>query len=586
MVGEGGNLTLVNATPVAWNRTSRNSYQLNSWNPPDKINSFTSNTQYIEWNTALWIKRSDSGAEAVYQLEGTNLSFQLQARYLNGGFHIQIVLKNIQVQGYGQSSTIDLGWSHNGFVSFMLSGSPTDGFFCGLPNSADWMQTNLSIFGSLTLQQLCIPGSHDAGMSRCTNQTIGANAGNVQTQTKTVGGQLNCGSRYFDIRPIIGSGAYCTGHYSYVNPTLGTQGGRGQPIPDIINDINTFTSKHKELIILKLSHSFNTDKGRNYPPFNAEEWQGLFQLLSGISNLFIGTPATDLTSLPLKSYIGNQKAAVIILMDDQRIDWTNLQQVAAYKSLMGSYYEGKGFFPISALNIYDDYSDTDKVNQMITDQTKKLIATRTPSTLFLLSWTLTQNNFEAVASGSGVAKTVLQLADTANQKLVDIPKICWDNKSYPNIIYIDKFENPTPLSISLAITYSQVPRETKTIVFSTLDTKSIIRSMESNSGAVSRSIMTRSVARSITTSSVKTHVDSKNESKLNYVLLPLIEKKSQLDAKGKSIAPSRPRRTKRPAPPTDAPTSRPSKRKAGGGGKKSIGQGKKKENIKILEVRN
>lgn len=38
-MGEGGYLSLINATPYAWHKLYQHSYQLNSWNFPDVISS-------------------------------------------------------------------------------------------------------------------------------------------------------------------------------------------------------------------------------------------------------------------------------------------------------------------------------------------------------------------------------------------------------------------------------------------------------------------------------------------------------------------------------------------------------------------
>ena len=134
------------------------------------------------------------------------------------------------------------------------SGSSNSGEIeCAQTNIGDmssWMQDSMSTIGTKTLNDMCIPGSHDSGMSVSNNGTIGAAPCNTQTQTQSILGQLNLGARYFDIRPIVGSGQYFTGHYSHVNSVLGMQGARGESIPDIISDINNFTATNNELIIL------------------------------------------------------------------------------------------------------------------------------------------------------------------------------------------------------------------------------------------------------------------------------------------------------------------------------------------------
>jgi len=104
-----------------------------------------------------------------------------------------------------------------------------------------------------------------------------------------------------------------------------------------------------------------------------------------------------------------------------------------------------------------------------------------PSTLFLLSWTLTQNNVEAVTDD----KTILDLAKEANQRLPEIPQMCWENKAYPNIVYIDRFENTTPLDVSLAITYSRL-NDTKHSLTRSMEFKTLNLKNESGSDGTAK----------------------------------------------------------------------------------------------------
>ena len=56
---------------------------------------------------------------------------------------------------------------------------------------------------------------------------------NTKTQQYSIYDQARLGSRWFDVRPIIGNGGkYLTGHYS------GSLGGNGQSLDDIVDDLN------------------------------------------------------------------------------------------------------------------------------------------------------------------------------------------------------------------------------------------------------------------------------------------------------------------------------------------------------------
>lgn len=91
----------------------------------------------------------------------------------------------------------------------------------------------LNIIGDMKLKSICMPGSHDAGMDRISGSTFGVKANNTQTQQQDIYHQLTMGSRYFDIRPVLGNGGqWLAGHYS------DGRGGNGLLISDIISQVN------------------------------------------------------------------------------------------------------------------------------------------------------------------------------------------------------------------------------------------------------------------------------------------------------------------------------------------------------------
>ncbi|KAJ7262771.1 PLC-like phosphodiesterase [Mycena haematopus] len=291
-----------------------------------------------------------------------------------------------------------------------------------------WMQANIGLLGSRPLRHICIPGSHDAGMSEITGGTFFSDAANTQTQTLSIGNQLVAGSRYFDIRPVITDGSYSTGHYSDVSAIDSWQGSNGQTISDVISDINSFTSSNNELIIINLSHAYDTDAGNsNYPIFTQAQWNALFQQLTGINHLFVApNPTTvDLTTLTLSTFIGSSPAVVVIIQPDNSVS-------------LGD-YASKGFYQYSQLNAYNEYADTATLSTMESDQLTKLAAQRgnPDQSYFLLSWTLTQDTAEVLGFGD----SILSLANEANAALYTAlpPKL--STSTYPNILYIDNFQN-------------------------------------------------------------------------------------------------------------------------------------------------
>jgi hypothetical protein len=298
----------------------------------------------------------------------------------------------------------------------------------------DWMHSNLTLLGNLTLRQLCIPGSHDAGMSVFGTCTGGAAPCNTITQTTRILGQLNNGARYFDVRPVISAGAYLTGHYSYI-AHMTWQGANGQSIQSIVDDVNTFTATNQELVVLYLSHDEDTDEDNDdYAPFTQAQWDALLVELSGLNNLFslpAATQQTDLTMMQLNEFIGGG-AAVIVVVDYAQTDSPVIS--------LGN-YAFNGFYYASNFTVYNVYSDTNDCGSMISGQLREMQAQKPYpyNSYFLLSWTLTQSTRQVIACKSPIepGPSILQLAHEAHEALYqNLLPACTD-LCYPNIIYVD-----------------------------------------------------------------------------------------------------------------------------------------------------
>ena len=437
-MGQGGYITLVNATNSNWKKTYQHSYQMNSWNFPETIKARSTQTLYVEWDQAIFKHQSDDAGEVNYTLEGTpGLSFQVQARATNG-FELKVYFLNIETNGNPKGSTISLGWNHNGYVSFILAGEESDYTSTNL-KAASWMQDNLNLLGDKPLKKICLTGSHDSGMSVFTSGTLGAFDCNTLTQSRNIQGQLTLGARYFDIRPVISGGQYYTGHYSHIK-NLTWQGANGQSIQSIIADINAFTSNNQELVVLNLSHSLNTDVGNNsYRPFTQSEWDNLFAQLSTLKNLYkVGDdPNIDLTSLTLNKFIQNSSAVVIIV--EECVDLDN--------------YQGQGFYLYKNFDVYNSYADTNDLPKMADDQLRKM-KQQTGKSYFLLSWTLTQDNTQAATCFLGTASSIKDLANQANQSLPRMLYPSVSSSEFPNIIYTDNIVNSDSAALAMAVNWT------------------------------------------------------------------------------------------------------------------------------------
>lgn len=292
---------------------------------------------------------------------------------------------------------------------------------------SNWMQANLASLGDRTLRNLVVPGSHDAGMSSFSedSKTGFATEANTRTQKLDLAGQLAAGSRYFDIRPVISSGVFRAGHYSFIGPINSFQGANGQLIGGMIDQINAFTKDNKELIVLNLSHDLNTDlPNDSYRPFDQAEYDRLFNDLLRLENRFVasGDPTTvDLTILKLKDFIGSGNAAVVLIVEPSSIN-------------LGDFAK-QGFYKYAQFNAFNSFANKDDANAMVEDQLNKLNEQR-PANYFLLSWTATQQNEQVILGPS-----ILDLADTANALIFTKLMPALSNDKFPNIVFLDDFRS-------------------------------------------------------------------------------------------------------------------------------------------------
>ncbi|KAG8999361.1 hypothetical protein FRB94_006087 [Tulasnella sp. JGI-2019a] len=465
-MGEGGNITLVNATPYNWTLGATHSYQMAHWSFPAKILAGTSVSVYVEYKQGAGVNQKDDGGEAMYSLDGVNHTFQVQARSTSNSsadFHLKIWLATIATQNFGPGVTIDLGWAHNSWTTFVLSGDETN-FSSTQLDASNWMQRNLGRWGDRQLRHFCIPGTHDAGMSVLDHNTFYSSKPNTVTQVKSIGGQLSLGSRYFDIRPCKGSGTYYTGHYSYMDVSLGAlplykgwQGGRGQSIQDVIKDVNSFTDAHAELVILNLSHAYDTDTGNaNYPDLTQAQWEDLLKELTGqvagvegLRHLYIAPASAqdDLTQLKLNDFVGGGKAAVVVVVPNPN-STTNVPKLSAT-------YANQGFYTYSQVNAFNDSAGTNNADVMIKDQLTKMAENRPNSdaSYFLLSWTVGLSAWQIGSGFIAPSPSILDIAGGANTQLpIQLMPAC-SKATYPNILYIDRMEDTNPCAVAVAINY-------------------------------------------------------------------------------------------------------------------------------------
>ena len=294
-------------------------------------------------------------------------------------------------------------------------------------SSENWMSETFSVIGDKLLRQICIPGSHDSGMSEKNSGTFFATANNTVTQTKDIGGQLLCGIRFFDIRPVIGGSKnqerLRTGHYSYINiPGIGWQGANGQSISSIVNQINFFLKDRRELVILNLSHSLNTDVGnKNYRRFDQRDWDDVLNEFMKIQFLYTSeknNPDVDLMDSTLKNFIAEKSSVILYIDDTESVNLDN------YNSNAIKIFRSKN------LNLYDSYSNSNSVDKVARDQLAKMHRI-TGVQPFYLSWTMTQQGIQQI-----IGESIISMANRINNDFWRF-MMHISPHNFPNIISVD-----------------------------------------------------------------------------------------------------------------------------------------------------
>ncbi|KAI9876244.1 MAG: hypothetical protein M1823_007315, partial [Watsoniomyces obsoletus] len=146
-------------------------------------------------------------------------------------------------------------------------------------------------------------------MSVLNGKTAFASPENTLAHYTDIAGQLYAGFRFFDIRPVISKGKFFTGHYSQLIVDVTWQGGNGQSIAAIIDQINAFLDRNRELVIINLSHTLDTDN--DYERFTQEEQNRLFQQLLRLKYRYIVSDGVkDLSTLTLNEFLATGPAVI------------------------------------------------------------------------------------------------------------------------------------------------------------------------------------------------------------------------------------------------------------------------------------
>jgi hypothetical protein len=321
-------------------------------------------------------------------------------------------------------------------------------------NPITWMTDQIDVIGSRTLREISIPGSHDAGMNGKTHCWVAYDC-NTQTQETTIFEQLCNGARFFDIRPARwGSHSNDTWYAGHFQRWDGSWFGcTGQSLNSILDDVRAFCSlggpSSKELIILNFSHCYvvHESGGAGGHQCHPNEWE--HEVLHAVKSK-LSDYLTDWSKYknPVEAVFGDRGPGEHVLLRFDTKDISTDRSSGVYNS---------DDFPI-----YNEYSNTEHVGNMVDDQFKKLVLHSDMTyRMFLLSYTLTLTFDHALFCD--LYTPIRDRAKRANKKLVHvIQSKIYDGTitqgNFPNIIYMDMFEtSATELSRDLNLDYEKLP---------------------------------------------------------------------------------------------------------------------------------
>lgn len=421
---------IFNGSPYTMKLTGRHSYQMGEWDDAwVDIPAGESLQIYLEYayDGGVEIDHWDDQGEAYYELEGTNKKFHFHAWVDNSRsprWVMDVVHDSFPTNDVGNGNTVSLAMPPDGTfgksVQWGLVGSELFGYWTVDP-PITWMQRSLDIIGDRKLKHICMPGSHDAGMSEIDGKTPLANADNSQTQVLDIYHQLVAGSRWFDVRPCLGNGGkHMLCHYSDIGAY---QGANGQEVQEAIDNVNAFMRDHPgELVILDVNNESgydtdNGDSGGNYDRLTEEQWAPfLEQFRNGIERPCLDM-GSDLTEKTMYDFIGDGNGCVVTLI----------------RNIGGTL--GDGQYSWGAINQFNSYSNTDEIMYMAEDQIAKLHSNRVilddddernRDQFFILSWTLT-----------GIIWPIQDMAAKAFSHLFSYGFHEFTPFSYPNVLYVD-----------------------------------------------------------------------------------------------------------------------------------------------------
>lgn len=440
-------LTIANGSPYNWHmyRPPHN-HQLKDWDQQWRDIPAGASLQ-VQVQFCCGTNYNDTAGEAYFEMEGTGKKFYVSVDWIDDkwpGVRTRIVYDQIETKDEKKGTIWDLDWPGlyaGATQQWTLAGDEDVGYISSAEPATAWMQSIMNVIGDWKLKHVCMPGSHDAGMSTIDGHTAHSDWSNTQTQWLDLYGQLVRGSRFLDVRPCLGNGGQqhlC--HYSPNVAASGSQGANGIKVDAAIEMINRFMKDHPgELVIIDLNADCGYDSdnrsapGANYPRLTNEQWEPIWKKFrDGFDKpCDVGNP-NDLTDLTMNDYIGDGKGCVLTVA----------------RSIGGAQPDPKkGFYSSDSFPTSGKFSETDDYKFLADDQIARLTMNRAvkdpkdkenKDTFFVLHW-------ETTIKASDLLTSIAERAASTQSPLFWYAYNHFTPLSYPNVIYVDFLGQPFQL---------------------------------------------------------------------------------------------------------------------------------------------
>lgn len=296
-----------------------------------------------------------------------------------------------------------------------------------MANNSDWMGSVQKIINPLKLNQLPLPGSHDAG-------SYGGINLRSQTQAKNITEQLEAGVRFFDFRLRIDNAEYFSHHgsdESRDNPYLHVPWDQifEQNRNSLFFQIQQFCLQHPSEIVILSLYDFTSVWGQVFNEGDA------LRLILGLIDCFgslLIPKSTNGNELPTYEQCMAKKQQVLVIINDHSFPTSaDSNQVWQQSQCLRERFSEKG---------YINWSWEEMVEATITDQQNYLLAAtnggRDPALFWVSQAVLGYNNLTTPDDHSQNYTGSSKL----NPQIIASYQNWWhgqDNVLQPNILLMD-----------------------------------------------------------------------------------------------------------------------------------------------------